>query len=484
MLLGTGSTQLISLLVQTVLARLLIPSDFGAVALSVSLLAILSVFAEMGTAAALIQRKELSSSALDSAFFVTFLSTITISCGLYLVAPFFANQFREPRLHSLVHVVALTYVFKGFFSLQRCLLLRELRYRTVALLQLVDVGIAGIIAVLLARYGFGPMSMIAGQAVSAGAVLFIATSRTGRRPRSFGSWREAKELLTFGLWVSGGRTLGAASAQFDKFVLGYVLSPTAVGVYWLSQRLAMVVSQTLTSILDQVSFPIYSRIQEDVREVERGYMQTLLASAMLALPAALLIALTANSLVPLMFGGRWDAAIPVIRILALGGAIHGLGGGVFGSVVLALGRPKLNVWQNGFRIVVLPFCILAGSRWGLLGVSWGFVLFAVLGRVYNQWLLKAHFKFSFFSYFRCIAKPVTAALVAGLCGASASLGLRSLEMQGHFFPLAIVGSTFLAVYVFCVFRLLPRQARIAWKYLWGRLKGLKSVARPFFPVEP
>ncbi|MHC4221474.1 MAG: lipopolysaccharide biosynthesis protein, partial [Planctomycetota bacterium] len=365
---GRISQRGISLVVQLILAYLLAVSDFGAVAMVSSVIAILQVFAELGISVALVQRKEISSSIIDSAMMATVATTSFIVALLWATSGTLSVFFEMPVLKGLLRVAALSYVFRGIFSLYRSLLLREMRYKILPVLRLSGSVVHGLTAIFLAYRGFGPYSIVWGQVVSGGFTLAGGIWLTGYFPKSFGKLGEMWELFNFGVWVSLNRVLGQAAGHFDKFVIAKVLDATTLGGYYLAQRLVMEFPGLFTGTIDQVMLPIYSRWQDEPERIENGYWQGLCYSTLVVIPVAALIFIFAEPIVVILLPDKWLGIIPIIRILSLSGAIQGMGGGIFGSVIYAVGRPKIITIVGAFRGVALPLCIYVGSFWGVTGV--------------------------------------------------------------------------------------------------------------------
>lgn len=406
MLSTAGVRQALTLLFTIVLARILKPEDYAAVALVTAVTTVLQAVSELGVSVAVIQRKEIDDRLLDSAFVLTFTLFAAASIILVVLAIPFADYYALPLLTPLMLIAAATFFLQGISSFYRSLLLRNLNFKVVSLTGLVAITGYGVIATASALLGHGAYSIMWGHLFEAVLMLVIYVFLQRFRPRGFGSIGLMRELLQFGVWIAIGRVLGQASGQFDRFLIGKVLSAQALGGYYLAYRLTTTLPNLLTGTLDQVLLPVYSDAKNDPRVIERGYWRGLRLSAILFLPLSVLLAAYARPLVWLALGEQWLYIIPLIQILSLFAATQALGGGIFASVIYASDIPQLNPLVNVFRIVVLPLCVWIGSRWGVEGVAWGGVVFGVLGRFFNQWLLKRYLGYSFLRYFRETTVPL------------------------------------------------------------------------------
>jgi O-antigen/teichoic acid export membrane protein len=408
MLSGTGSGQILSFIITVILARILSPEDFAAVALIMAVLAIVNTFAEMGLSVAVVQRKTITPTLLDSALMLTLSFFLVISIAIFFFSESFAQYYQLPLLAPLTQIAAVAFFFQGLNSFYRSMLLRETRFKAVSLVAISSVSINGAIAITQALLGYGAYSILWGQlGANIGAFIILITI-TRFIPQGFGSVKLMRELLGFGAWVSIGRILGTAAGQFDRFLIGKILPEKVLGGYHIASRLTMAIPGLLTGMIDQVLLPIYSNSKNDAAVIERGYWKGLRYSAILIVPMALVIAIYSRPIVFLILGEKWLYITPIIQIISIFSIFQGLGGGIFASAIYASGIPKLTSIVNLFRIIALPSCVWFGSQWGVLGVAWGVAVFGIAGRFFNQWLLKIYLSYSLGKFFQVIARPIAA----------------------------------------------------------------------------
>ena len=471
---SSAGQQAISLLVNIVLARILVPEDFGAVALVLAMIEILYTFAEMGTSVALVQRQDVTDSLKDSAFCLTLVVTVTFVLLVWFSAGGLASFFQIPVLAGLVKVSAFAYLFRGLFSLYRCLLLKELRYREISLIEFVGVVLYGTISIGMACRGYGPYSIMWGHVVSSGLLVVLGWVRTRYLPGSPGRLSEMWGLLSFGVWVSIGRILGNASGKVDAFIIGKLLDAATLGSYYLAQKVMMILPGTYTRIIDQVMLPIYSQWQTEPERMEDAYWKTLSASALLLLPPILMIFTFADPVLPWVLGPQWDQVVILARIMAVFGCAQALGGGILGTVVYALGRPQILTIANIFRIIALPVCVIAGSHWGVYGVTVGVSAYGVIGRIFNQWLMKRFLGYSLRRYLHEISPACLLSILATLAAFALRALLAPQSPGGDLVFLTGGLVLWCGVYLVLVWVCLPEQSR----YALSLVRGLVSRKDP------
>lgn len=194
-------------------------------------------------------------------------------------------------------------------------------------------------------------------------------------------------------------------------MIGKMLDLSSLGIYNIAQKVVMVFPQALTSALDQVTYPIYSRMQEDAQSIQSSYWRTLELCTMLALPVISILFLISYPIVPLLFGAKWIISAHICRILCIFSVSQCIGGGIFASIIYASGKPKWTTIMNVFRILTLPVFVIAGSKWGLLGIAWGFSIWGIIGRFFNQYILKLQFGYSILKYCKITALPLATNII-------------------------------------------------------------------------
>ncbi len=398
--------QAISLVVNIILARLLLRSDFGVVALVLAITSLLDVFAELGVGVALVQKKDLHEHTIDTAFTATITSTFLISTLLFIFSNSVGTFYHSTVLPDLLRIAAISFIFKGNYAVYRCLMLRDMRYGVVSHNALTSSAVYGLVAVILAYMHFGPYSLVIALTISNLLLFCLGMWATRVYPRLYIDMTELRSLLGFGLWVSLGRVLGNAAGKVDSFVIGKALDMTSLGVYNVAQRIVLIIPQVITQALDQVTYPIYAKMQDTPERIEETYWNTLSMISMVSMPAISLLFLVSDPLIPMLFGDKWASSVPIARIMCIFSAASCVGGGIFASIIYASGKPKWATVMNIFRILTLPAFIIVGSRWGVVGVTWGFSIWGIIGRIFNQYILHREFGYSINRYFKIAAAPV------------------------------------------------------------------------------
>ncbi len=354
--------------VGVVLARLLTPRDYGVAGMAFVFTNMLATFNDLSFGAALVQRPEISEADRSTAFWSTvavgLLCTILGVLGSGAVAAFF----RQPRVGPLFAVLSLSFTLTALSATQMSLLSRDLAYRSLQIREMAAVLIGAVAAVVVAEAGLGPWAIIA-QALAAAAVsVVLLWSLSGWRPRLIFSHSSLRDLGGFALKLLGSRILNYAYLNADNLLVGRFLGGRALGTYSLAFNVMYSPVQRIALPLGQVLFPALTRLQDDPARLGAAWLRAKrLAAAVLALPYFVML-VAAPDLVPVVFGTKWEPAVPVLQLLGATGVAQSL-------VMLnwplleAQGQAGLLFRRNLMYTVVAVAAFAVGLRWGIVGVA-------------------------------------------------------------------------------------------------------------------
>ncbi len=367
---GYGSTNVLSLITTVILARLLLPADFGLVALTLTLLAVAHLAQESGLGAALIVHKsDLRRAAASALVFSPFVGLAMYS-AIFALAPLLADVFHAPRLTNVLRVTALVVPLRGLAIVPQAMLQRAMLFAPVAGIELAGgVAQAGT-ALGLAVAGAGVWSLVAGQVVAAFAQLGVAWWFTPIRPSPReADWKTLRELARFGRHVGAANIINYGNATAEGVVIGRVLGTHPLGYYTVASRLAQMPVSVLGNILGRGVYAAMAHINDDVAGVKRIWLTNLQRLALLSVPASIGIVFVARPLVEIMLGGTWKAAIVPLQILTLNGIVRTFSA-TSGEVFQAMQRAQYRVYvEVAHFLLVVPALIVGAKVHGIIGVA-------------------------------------------------------------------------------------------------------------------
>lgn len=412
------------MVVSIILARLLMPEDFGLLAMAVMVTELARVFQDLGMGPALVQRKELQSTHLTSAFWGTLLMG-AILCGMMVAgAPYVGAFFHEPRVTAVLRVISLTFLIAPFIAVPWALLQRELDFRSRFFAGLVGTGAYGVVGITMALTGYSYWSLVGAHLASSVGTTVGVCIVTKYLPPIVPSLRGVKDLYGFGVGVTGVNLLRYITQQVDYLLVGRWLSSAALGLYRKAFTLSHSPKDVLSGVVYPVLFPSLSRLQSNRARAREVYGRALTAVGMVACPGLALLAVTAPDFIPVVLGSQWTGAIIPTQILCAAGMIRAINSPA-SAVAKAFGRVYSEVWRQGVYAGVLFVAAWVGLRWGIAGVSWGALLATVVFFLLMCHLAWACCGFGATSYVRALRAP----LFVGLCVLMLTVATRYLLVK-------------------------------------------------------
>jgi len=372
-----GTSQLagrgIDMVFTVILARLLLPRDFGLLAMAALVATFLRIFASLGLGQRIVQRRDIDEEYLSTVFWLNLAAGAVLCLITAAFGRVIAGVMREPIVGVLVLVLSLRFLLAGWAAVQNAMLSRRMNYRVLALISLQAPIIGGLIGVGMAYAGAGVWSLVGqslGEFVATPILLYRAT-RWLPKPRF--SWSKFMDAWSFGAPMVASRLLHYAVRNVDNLLIGRYLGSAALGFYALGYNVFLTPLSDIGVLVNRVMFSALSRLQDDNERLKRGFLMATQYVTLIALPMMVGIALVAPVFVEVVFGAKWLPTAPVISILALAGFFQ-LMTTVGPSGLQAAGRPELHLRFWILSLLVYLPAFIVGLRFGIVGVAAGYLI--------------------------------------------------------------------------------------------------------------
>jgi PST family polysaccharide transporter len=468
----TWGHRFVGLIVFIVLARLLTPENIGLVAMSMVYIALLQVFLEQGFVEAIVQSPSTSRELLDTAFWTNFALAFILCIGSIAVAPIVGVLFKEPNLPSIICGLAPLFVMRGSVSVHLALLRREMAFRRLAIAAVSGVFVGGSIGIALAFAGFGVWALVIYQLVSRFVEAIALWMQNPWRPGKRIKANEFRSLFRFGANVTGSQLVNFLNKYGADLVIGLFLGPIAVGYYNFSFRLSRTLVEMIGSVVSLVSFPFFSRLQDDPQTGMHAYSRITEQISIISFPLFIGMAVCAPQIVHVMFGEKWLPAVPVIRALSVIGLLHSLYY-VNSAVFLGYGKPQWRLGLDILNAATNTLVFVFAAQWNVLAVAWAYVIRGYIFSPIPLLGIKKLLRMTFLAYIQNISHPLIA---AGLMGTF--LSVVSPFLVNTTSPLfLLIGQVALGamIYLGTLFLIVPPLPQRTWRYLISSVKSSKGT---------
>jgi PST family polysaccharide transporter len=352
---------------------------------------------------ALVRRKSVDGQHLDVCFWLTLGSACVAAVIVYLFSGVAAAAFHEPQAGPVLQWLALGIPLGALGRVHEALLRRELRFKQLAVRALVAILVSSAVAIWMAAAGFGVWALVAkglSEAACGSAILWLSHPW---RPRFDFSRRHLRDLLPFGLYLTGTRILELASQRLDTVVIGASLSSSQLAQYAIGQRLSDFLMETLHQSISTVSLPAFAALQDEAMRLRAAYLKTIRFTAFVAMPVFAIVAVLAQDIVLVLFGSQWQSAVPVLRVFAVGGVLFCFSY-LVAPLLLAKGRADYYLWLVTLNVVLGIGFILA-ARWGIVAVAAALVIRGLLTSAVGAVLVRTTIGVELREVFRAVQGP-------------------------------------------------------------------------------
>lgn len=366
------TTQVITWAATLTLARLLTPEDFGIMALGTLYLGFVSLFNEMGIGTAVVAFRDLDRDDLRQLHTLSIglgVAGLLVGCGLAFPL---GAAFRSEQLPAVVAVLGLSFVFSGFKTVPNALIQKAFGFRALGAIEAASALTMAVCEVSLAFAGFGYWSLVVGELIGIGIGAGLAFARM---PVAFAIPRleKLRRVLRFASHLLAGRVLWYAYSNADFAVVGRVLGQQALGVYRIAWDFSNIPLRKITELIGRVLPPVFSAVQHQPAELRRYLLNITSGLSLLTFPACLGLTLVADDFVKVALGEKWLDAIIPLRLLSVYISLRTINT-LIPQILTVIGETKFLVKNGIFAVVLLPISFLIGTRWGMAGVAWAWML--------------------------------------------------------------------------------------------------------------
>lgn len=410
---STAISTLFQFLQVAVLARLLDPSDFGLVSVSNLIIAFFQIFSNLGFSNSIIYKQESDRNVLSTLYFLNLLVGFFIFVVIHLSSPFIISFYHEPKLDKVLNLSSYYFMIAYFGQLYMFLLEKELRFKSVAMLDIAGTVIGSAVTVTLAYNGYRELSLIIGSLVmqTVKSALQIIFGLSLFRPTWSFNLKEVKDHLRFGLYNMGDGFLGFIQFNADNIFIGGMLGVKMLGYYTIAYQLAIFPIAKLNPIILQVAYPILAKMKDNMADLKKSYLKILDFISYCNLPLLAGLFVTADSVVPLIYGPGWEKTIALIHIFVFVGIFTCLSHPLY-TLVFTKGKPNLLFYLNlGTLIVKIPLVYVMGNYWGVTGIALAFLLTTAMNMIANFAIAHSIIGDFVGDFMRDVAKPVIFCLI-------------------------------------------------------------------------
>lgn len=466
------SDRLLQLVLLVVLARLLGPAAFGVMGIALLTVNAVTRFSRLGFDEALIQNEaDDVDEYLDTQWTLQLLRGVLLALVVLLAAPLVAGVFDEPQAVDVLRFVALSPLLVGLRNPGIIYFRKNLEFHWQFVYRLSGSLLNFVVALGIAFLVVESVwALVVGYVVADLTRTLVSYTVHEYRPWPALDFDVVRELFDYGKWITGSGIVLFLVNEGDDALVGVLLSSTALGLYQVGYRVAKTPSRHITRVVSEVTFPAYSKLQDDTARLRRVFFQTIRLTTLFSFPVGVGIVVVAPTFVRAFLGPDWLPAIPTLQLIAVYGLCISFTA-TFGSVWKAVGRPDYVTKLSFVRLVLMAaIAIPAVQRFGITGMAavvTGIYLFVMLP--IDVYLVARSIEGAVLDVLRQVAYPLGASVLMGLAvyGSRVELALTPVV---ELFVLVSVG---IVTYALAV---LLFETQLQWG-LTGDLRSIVETVR-------
>ena len=440
------SNQGVQFLFSIMLARLLAPSDYGIVAMVVIFFAIAQTFVNSGFSSAIVRKKNRTEADLSTCFYFNILVGFGFYILLFLCSPFIADFYDQPILSPIVKISGLTVLINSLCIVQQAQFTIRIDFKTQAKVTLTSTVISGILGILLAYLGYGVWALVWQGVIGSFIRMFLLWLFSKWRPRESFSKDSFHYLFGYGSKLLASGLLDTTYNNIYPIVIGKFYSPAQLGNFSRAQGWASLPSSNITDILQRVTFPVLTEMQDDDERLATNYRKLLRLSAFVVFPLMMLLAAVASPLVRVVITSKWDACVPYLQIICFAMMwypIHAINL----NLLQVKGRSDLFLRLEIIKKVIGVIVMCVTIPLGVTAMCFGMVFTSINALFINTYYTGKLIKVGYLTQMKDLLPIIFISLLVGAC-AYASTWFFSTEWIKLFMAVVIGGIMYLILSIF------------------------------------
>lgn len=364
------SSQGITFLVGLVLARLLTPEDYSLLGIILIFISVFNSIVDSGFSNALIRKTDATDKDYNTVFVSNLIISIVLCTALFLLAPAIANFFNRPPLSALLKVMSFIIIINAFAIIQRTILMKKIDFKTQTKVSVISSVSSGVVGIGMAIAGYGVWSLV-GQQLSRQTLntLFLWVYAKWYPKLQF-SIESFKELFGFGWKLLVSSVIATIWNEIYQVIIGKCYAPATLGQYTRAQQFASIFSSNMTSVVQRVSYPVLSTIQNDKSRLKEAYKRIIKVSMLPTFVFMLGMVGCAKSMIQVLVGDQWLPAVPFLQIICFNMMLYPLHS-LNLNMLQVEGRSdlflKLEIIKKIIAVGPVLLGIFVGIYWMLIG---------------------------------------------------------------------------------------------------------------------
>lgn len=405
--------QLVSLIVSIVLARFLLPEDYGSVALVMVFINIANVFIASGLGNALIQKKDADSVDFSSVFYINIIMSLVIYMVLFFAAEYIARFYNMPILCPVLRVLAIRIPVSAVNSVQQAYVSRQMMFRLFFWSTLIGTVSSGIVGIIAAYLGCGIWALVIQDLMNVCIDTMVLWFTVKWRPNLTYSWKRAKGLINYGWKILVSGLIDTGYNELRSLVIGKLYTSSDLAYYNQGDKYPKLIVINVNAAISGVLFPVISKVQDDAQKVKDMTRSAIRVSSFVIWPLLIGIGVIAEPLIRLVLTEKWIGCVPFLRIFCF---TYGLWPIHIANLqaIKAIGRSDLYLKLEVVKKIVGVSALILSVRYGPFAIACSFIVTEILGTLINAFPNRKLLSYTYIEQFKDLIPAFFLSLLMGI----------------------------------------------------------------------
>lgn len=403
----------ITFLVGLVLARILSPEEYGLIGIIMIFIALFNSIVDSGFSSALIRKNDVTDTDYNTVFFTNMAVSIVLFLLMFFAAPLISDFFNQPQLLMLSRVMAVVIIINAFAIIQKTILIRKVDFKTQTKISLIASISSGVIGIGMALADYGVWSLV-GQQISRQLInAFFLWIWSSWYPKFAFSIQSFKELFGFGWKLMASSLIDTVWKEIYQVVIGKCYSAETLGQYTRAKQFDSIFSSNLTSVVQRVSYPVLSKIQDDKERLKLAYKKIIKTTMFVSFCCMLGLAAIAEPMIVTLIGEQWLPAVPFLQIISFSLMLYPLHA-LNLNMLQVQGRSDLFLKLEILKKAIALGPLLAGIFWNIYSMLIGSVITGFISYYLNAFYSGRFLNYSIWEQIKDILPSFGVALFMAL----------------------------------------------------------------------
>lgn len=407
------SAQLVTFIVSIVLARLLSPEDYGAIAMVTVFITFANVFVVNGFGNALIQKKEADNIDFSSVFYFNIVFSIILYCILFALAPYIADFYNMKILSMVLRVLGLRVIIAGINSVQQAYVSRHMLFKRFFWSTLFGTVLSGIVGIVMAYMGFGVWALVAQYLTNTSIDTIVLWFTVRWRPNFVFSFSRMKKMFSYGWKLLCSGILDTGYNQLRSLIIGKIYSSSELAYYDKGQQYPNLIVININTSISSVLFPAISQEQDNKSRVKDMTRRAIKTSSYIMWPLMIGLAVIAEPLISLMLTDKWLPCVPYLQIACFTYGFWPIHTANL-EAMKALGRSDLFLKLEIIKKVIGILILIIAMRYGVMAIALSSIMATIISSFINAYPNRDLLNYSYIEQLKDILPTIGLSIMMGI----------------------------------------------------------------------